>query len=113
MFVVDSKAVTVKDSERGSKDANMFTYYIEAVSIHNQDRGNKAEAEIEPLSETTSSSNGLLTFNMKDYHAIRVSLYILQKYGSLYIGIFFLVPDGHLFGFDSRKFMKNRTFLPF
>lgn len=68
------KAVTVKDSDRGSKDTNMFTYYIEAVSIQNQDRGNKAEAETELLSETSSSCNGLLTFNMKDYHAIRVSL---------------------------------------
>jgi hypothetical protein len=76
-----SKAVNVTDSDRGSKDNSMFTYYIEAVSIHNQDRGSKAEAETEPLSETTSSCTGLLTFNMKDYHAIRVSLISLQEYG--------------------------------
>ncbi|XP_057371911.1 DNA helicase MCM8-like isoform X2 [Daphnia carinata] len=65
------KAVNVKDSDRGSKDSSMFTFYIEAVSVYNDDRGKKPETETEPLSETASSCSGLLTFNMKDYHAIR------------------------------------------
>lgn len=65
------KAVNVKDSDRGCKDSSMFTFYIEAVSIYNDDRGKKFEAETEPLNETMSSCTGLLTFNMKDFHAIR------------------------------------------
>lgn len=65
----------MKDSDRGSKDSSMFTFYIEAVSIDNQDRGKKLEADTEPLSESSSSCTGLLTFNMKDYHAIRVRFF--------------------------------------
>ena len=91
------KAVTVKDSDRGSKDTNMFTYYIEAVSIQNQDRGNKAEAETELLSETSSSCNGLLTFNMKDYHAIRVSLLFYKSAFFLFLDFFvFQLPMVYL-----------------
>lgn len=65
----------MKDSDRGCKDSSMFTFYIEAVSIYNDDRGKKSEAETEPLNETMSSCTGLLTFNMKDFHAIRVRFF--------------------------------------
>ena len=64
----------MSDIERGAKsEKNMFTFYLEAVSIHNRDRGNKTDSESETANEvTTSNSSGLLTFSMKDYYAIQV-----------------------------------------
>ena len=56
----------------------MYSHYIEAVSIHNQDRGNKQDAKDGPSSETTTTttSSGLITFTMKDLCAIQVILFV-------------------------------------
>lgn len=68
------KPINVNESDRGSKaEKNMFTFYLEAVSIHNRDRGHKSDAEGETSDETTTNSSGLLTFTMKDYYAIQVT----------------------------------------
>lgn len=66
------------DSGAGSKDKNMYSFYIETVSIQNQARGNMPDTGAQPLCESSSSSTGLLTFSMKDYYAIRVNKIFLR-----------------------------------
>ena len=52
----------------------MFTHYIDAVAIHNRDRGNSSSADSDDTASATTQSTGLLTFNIKDYYAIQVIL---------------------------------------
>lgn len=49
----------------------MFTHYIDAVAVHNRDRGNSSSTDPDDTTATTQST-GLLTFNIKDYYAIQV-----------------------------------------
>jgi len=70
------------ESDRRSKEKNMFTHYIEAVAVQNQDRGGRKEsademdqdysADTSQANSTTGSRKGLLTFNLKDLHAVNV-----------------------------------------
>ena len=70
--------VSITETDRASKDDSMYTHYIEAVSIENQNRGNKQDSQDDPSNETTTPCSGLLTFNTKDYNAIRVTAVIIK-----------------------------------
>ena len=67
------QVINVNDSDRRSKEKNMFTHYIDAVAIHNRDRGNSSSADPGDTTASTTQSTGLLTFNIKDYYAIQVN----------------------------------------
>ena len=83
------KVVNVADSDRKSKEKNMFTHYIEAVSIQNQDRGSREDSDAVKAAEANrtgassvadvsssskSSRKGFLSFNMKDFSAVNVDI---------------------------------------
>ena len=67
------QVVNVNDPDRrtGSKDNNMFSYYVDVIAIHNQDRENNANDE-EADEASVTQSKGLVTFNLNDYYAIQV-----------------------------------------
>jgi hypothetical protein len=51
----------------------MYSFYIDVVAIHNQDRGTKIKEETEDSKDASvPSTKGIVNFNMKDYEAISV-----------------------------------------
>ena len=51
----------------------MYSFYIDAVAIHNQDRGTNTKEETEDDKDASlPSTKGFINFNMKDYEAISV-----------------------------------------
>jgi hypothetical protein len=51
----------------------MYSFYIDAVAIHNQDRGANIKEETEDAKDTSlPSTKEIINFSMKDYEAISV-----------------------------------------
>ena len=51
----------------------MYSFYIEAVAIHNQDRGTNTEEETDDNRDASiPTTKGIINFDLRDFEAIRV-----------------------------------------